>query len=57
MFTGSMFKDSDTSELHYLFNKVSYLIDQGYIQTNAVKNLRAAHELLESGKSIGKIVL
>jgi NADPH:quinone reductase-like Zn-dependent oxidoreductase len=53
------------NEQHHLLNKVSDLIDQGYIQTTVGKhlgtinatNLRAAHKVLESGKSIGKIVL
>jgi len=65
MFTRSMFQSSDISEQHHLLNKVSDLIDQGYIKTTVGKNLgtinatnlRAAHEELESGKSIGKIVL
>jgi zinc-binding alcohol dehydrogenase family protein len=65
MFTRSMFKASDMLEQHHLLNKVSDLIDQGYIQTTVGKNLgtinatnlRAAHQELESGKSIGKIVL
>jgi zinc-binding alcohol dehydrogenase family protein len=65
MFTRSMFKATDMSEQHHLLNKVSDLIDQGYIQTTVgknlgtinAKNLRSAHELLESRKSIGKIVL
>ena len=65
MFTRSMFKATDISEQHHLLNKVSDLIDQGYIKTTIgknlgtinAKNLRAAHEALESGKSIGKIVL
>jgi len=65
MFTRSMFQSTDISEQHHLLNKVSDLIDQGYIQTTVgknlgiinAKNLRAAHEELESGKSIGKIVL
>ena len=65
MFTRSMFNTIDISEQHDLLNKVSELIDQGYIQTTVGKNLgtinadnlRTAHEELESGKSIGKIVL
>jgi NADPH:quinone reductase-like Zn-dependent oxidoreductase len=44
---------------------VSKLIDNGYIQTTVGKNLglinaenlKAAHKEIESGKSIGKIVL
>lgn len=65
MFTRSMFNTIDMIEQHHLLNKVSELIDQGYIQTTVgkdlgtinAKNLRLAHEEIESGKSIGKIVL
>ncbi|XQW86756.1 zinc-binding alcohol dehydrogenase family protein [Thalassotalea piscium] len=65
MFTRSMFNSDDMIEQHYILNKVSNLIDQGYIQTTVGKhlgvinaaNLRAAHQEIESGKSIGKIVL
>jgi len=65
MFTRSMFKTSDMIAQYHLLNNVSDLIDRGYIQTTLGKNLgtinatnlRAAHQELESGKSIGKIVL
>lgn len=65
MFTRSMFNAKDMIEQHHILNKVSELIDQGYIQTTVGKNLgiinatnlRAAHTEIESGKSIGKIVL
>lgn len=65
MFTRSMFNTLDMSEQHRILNNISDLIDQGYIQTTVGKNLgvinaenlRAAHAELESGKSIGKIVL
>jgi zinc-binding alcohol dehydrogenase family protein len=65
MFTRSMFKAKDMIEQHHILNKVSQLIDQGYLQTTVGKNLglinaenlRAAHKEIESGKSIGKIVL
>jgi zinc-binding alcohol dehydrogenase family protein len=65
MFTRSMFKVKDMIEQHHLLNRVSDLIDQGYIQTTVgknlgtinAKNLRDAHKEIESGKSIGKIVL
>lgn len=65
MFTRSMFKTHDINEQHKLLNNVSELIDQGYIQTTVGKNLgkinatnlKAAHEEIESGSSIGKIVL
>jgi len=65
MYTRSMFMAEDMIEQHHILNKVSDLIDQGYIQTTVGKNLgtinatnlRAAHQELESGQSIGKIVL
>lgn len=65
MFARSMFKAADMSEQSRLLNRVSDLVDQGYIQTTAGKNLgainaanlRTAHAELESGRSIGKIVL
>ena len=65
MFARSMFKTADMDEQSRLLNHVSDLVDQGYIQTTVGKNLgtinadnlKAAHETLESGRSIGKIVL
>ena len=65
MFARSMFNAADMKEQGDLLNRVADLIDQGYIQTTIGKNLgtiksdnlRAAHKELESGRSIGKIVL
>ncbi len=65
MFARSMFNAADMDEQGKLLNRVSDLVDQGYIQTTSGKNLgtinaenlKAAHEELESGKAIGKIVL
>ncbi|MCO7223157.1 zinc-binding alcohol dehydrogenase family protein [Pleionea sp. CnH1-48] len=65
MFARSMFQSKDMIEQSHLLNRVSDLVDQGKVQTTAGKNLgtinaenlRAAHEELESGRSIGKIVL
>ncbi|KAG1707610.1 Zinc-type alcohol dehydrogenase-like protein [Nymphon striatum] len=65
MFARSMFNASDMDEQSKLLNRVSDLIDQGYIQTTFGKNLgtinaenlKIAHAELESGKAIGKIVL
>jgi len=65
MFARSMFKAADMDEQSHLLNRVSDLVDQGYIQTTIGKNLgtinadnlKAAHAALESGRSIGKIVL
>jgi zinc-binding alcohol dehydrogenase family protein len=65
MFTRSMYQSTDIDEQHILLNKISELIDQGHIKTTVGKhlgtinaeNLQVAHKELESGKSIGKIVL
>ena len=65
MFARSMFNTTDMIKQSQLLNQVSDLIDQGLIHTTLGKNqgtinaenLRAAHKELESGKSIGKIVL
>lgn len=65
MFARSMFNAADISEQSRLLNRVSDLLDQGYIQTTIGKNLGAinaenlkqAHAELESGRSIGKLVL
>jgi zinc-binding alcohol dehydrogenase family protein len=65
MYTRSLFETPDMIEQHKLLNRVAELIDAGTLKTtlgehfgviNAV-NLRRAHELLESGKAKGKIVL
>ncbi len=65
MFARSMFQAADMDDQSRLLNRVADLVDQGYIQTTVGKhlgtinaaNLRAAHQELESGRSIGKIVL
>ena len=65
MFTRSMFETKDIDKQHQLLNQVSELVDQGYIHTTMgqnlgkinATNLKSAHEFIESGKSIGKIVL
>lgn len=65
MFARSMFNAADINEQGRLLNSVSDLIDQGYVRTTVGKNLgvinaanlREAHAELESGRSIGKIVL
>ena len=65
MFARSMFNAADMEEQGRLLNQIADLIDQGYIQTTIGKNLgiinaenlRTAHAELESGQSIGKIVL
>ena len=65
MFARSMFNAADMDEQSKLLNRVADLVDQGYIQTTSGKNLgtinaenlKTAHQELESGKAIGKIVL
>lgn len=65
MFTRSMHQTEDMETQHNLLNEAANLIDEGKLRTTLgqhlgninAKNLRQAHEVLESGKSIGKLVL
>ena len=65
MYTRSLFETPDMIEQHKLLNHVAELIDAGTLKTTLgehfgvinAANLRRAHELLESGKAKGKIVL
>ena len=65
MFTRSMFQTDDMIEQHHLLNELSGLIDAGKIKTTVTnvlspinaENLRKAHAQLESGRTIGKVVL
>ncbi len=65
MFARSMFQTDDMEAQHQLLNRVSALLDDGTLRSTVnhhggvlnVANLRAAHELQESGKAIGKTVL
>lgn len=65
MFTRSLFETDDMIEQHHLLNRVAELIDSGAIKTTLnqvlspinAENLRLAHAQLESGRTIGKIVL
>jgi zinc-binding alcohol dehydrogenase family protein len=65
MFTRSMFGTADMIEQHNLLNQVSALVDAGSLKTTLgevygainAANLRRAHAALESGRTIGKIVL
>ncbi|MFP7478476.1 zinc-binding alcohol dehydrogenase family protein [Terribacillus saccharophilus] len=65
MFTRSTYQTEDMVEQHRLLNEIARLVDSGIIQTtvsekiapiNAV-NLRKAHAILESGRTVGKVVL
>jgi NADPH2:quinone reductase len=65
MFTRSMFATPDMIAQHRLLNDVATMIDDGIVITTLAKeltpinaaNLKQAHALVESGRSIGKIVL
>lgn len=65
MFARSMFHAADMDEQGRLLSRGAELVDQGHLRTTAGKNLgtinaanlKAAHEELETGRAIGKIVL
>lgn len=65
MFTRSMFETDDMIEQHRLLNEVSRLVDAGRLRTTlgqtlspiTAAHLRQAHAQLESGRTIGKVVL
>jgi NADPH2:quinone reductase len=65
MFTRSRYQTPDMAEQGRLLNQVAALVDAGRILTTMrtdlgeinAANLRCAHNLVESGKTIGKIVL
>lgn len=65
MFTRSLFGTHDIQKQHELLEEIARLIDAGTIRTTAAENfgtinaanLRRAHTLIESNRSIGKIVL
>ena len=65
MFTRSLFQTYDMIEQHHLLNTVADLIDSKKIKTTltdlftpiSAEKLRNAHKKLESGNTIGKIVL
>jgi len=65
MVTRSLFKTYDMVEQHHLLNTVANLVDKERIKTTATdlltpinaENLRKAHKKLESGTTLGKIIL
>ncbi len=65
MFTRSMYKTADMIKQHELLNSIAGLLDSGKIKTTlnktygciSAENIMAAHNQLETGSSIGKIVL
>jgi len=65
MFTRSLYGTPDMAEQHQLLNEVADLVDARVLRTTLkdelgpinATNLRRAHAVVESGKSIGKLVL
>ncbi|MGZ7445669.1 zinc-binding alcohol dehydrogenase family protein [Paenibacillus sp. TH7-28] len=65
MFTRPMFQTEDMIEQHKLLSELSRLVDEGQIRTTIAKklepidasNLRKAHAMVETGRTIGKVVL
>jgi NADPH2:quinone reductase len=65
MYTRSMFQTDDMQEQHNILNKIADLLDDGTLQSTlnetltglTADNLKKAHQLLESGKTIGKIAI
>jgi NADPH2:quinone reductase len=65
MFTRSLYQTPDMQAQHVLLNELASLVDQGVLRTTATQhlgrinaaNLMQAHRLLESGQTLGKVVL
>jgi NADPH:quinone reductase len=65
MYTRSMFTTEDIARQHQILNHLADLLDKGTIKSTltttlkgfTVANLKEAHRLQESGKSIGKTVI
>jgi zinc-binding alcohol dehydrogenase family protein len=65
MFTRSMFETADISAQHRLLSEAAAMVDQGLLRSTATEamgtidaaNLKRAHALLETGRSIGKVTL
>lgn len=65
MFTRSTFQTEDMIEQYHILNKISELLDNGTLKTTlneiwqglSADNIKKAHQQLESGKTIGKLVI
>lgn len=65
MFTRPMYQTPDMIQQHKLLNEIARLVDDGAVRTTAAyqltpinaANLRKAHEILETGRTMGKVVL
>ena len=65
MFAKSMWQTEDMISQHYILNQIADMIDNGELKTTVTKrlspinsiNIKEAHRLLETGRTIGKIVI
>jgi len=65
MFTRSTYQTPDMIEQHNLLSEIARLVDEGKVRTTTsavlapinADNLRKAHAMLESGRTVGKVVL
>ena len=65
MYTRSMFQTEDIARQHDILNHIADLLDAGQLKTTltttlegfTVENLKEAHRMQESGKTIGKTVI
>jgi NADPH:quinone reductase-like Zn-dependent oxidoreductase len=65
MFARAVHRTPDMLQVHRLLTEVAAMVDDGLIKTTLAQhygvinaaNLRRAHAFIESGRSIGKIVL
>lgn len=65
MYTRSMFTTEDIDRQHQILNEIADLLDAGTLKTTltttlegfTVDNLKKAHQMQESGKTIGKTVI
>ena len=65
MYTRSMYTTDDIDKQHEILNEIANLLDDGTLKTTVnttlkgltVENLKKAHHMQESGKTIGKTVI
>ena len=65
MFTRSLFQTPDMQRQHEILEAAARLIDDGTLRTTLAEslgpinaaNLRRAHQMLERGRTVGKLVL
>jgi NADPH2:quinone reductase len=65
MYTRSMYTTNDMAQQHHILNEIGSLLDDGTLKTTlttvlkgfTVENLKRAHLMQESGKTVGKTVI